>query len=769
MDITVRIVGVVDRASLVNPLRSLEQDYDRVYKRAAGAARKSAKEQAEVAAARARDQAASAGAAYRQSGRQIDDNVTKVDKSEKQKLRIIERANAEALALRIRSYKRESAALEREERTRARTQVAERRQAEARGRAMTRDWGRSVMGGVGTGARAVLGGVGEAARGAGLDPTIAGLVNKVVTTEAAATRATLSGFAAMNAARKQQGKSAVSPTKSDVDSTLAAVQSAGDATSTSYSSMAQGLEAFVSKASDLEGGKAMLQSIGKIAKATGVDFVELAGAAGDISATMGDVPDKAKKLEAALRLVATQGAQGTVEIKDLATYMPRLAAPAATLSGDYNTNLGELGTIAQMSKFAGRSTAAEQTNSAAQLVNDLTNKQSLKRMKGAGIDVFDGQGRVRSMREIIQDTYAKTGGDVGKISSLFINKNSAAAVKGFMGAYRGDDGGPGGAAGIDAVFKKFSASMSANDVDAAAAVMQGSKESRVQDANNRMQAMMGDALIKVVPALEKLAPAAGKVADALIKMVDFGAENPGLAISGAIVASITKASIGSAITSALMGPTGIGGASAGAAGSVAALGAASALAAVAWGLAVDQLIKMLPELEQHEKDKEGQTQDEITNAFRQGATPMVDGERVAVTGRDKNGRWLTEPLLSPSEDPEGFDAQRKKTQEVMELWKPRLDADAEMKDTLARTRVGSKEWMAANPGVDPSGKAPSQLRFADSSSMKGDSAVKNVATSNDIAQLTAALKAGVRVTNLNEIKLQGGGGLGGGDRVDVVP
>lgn len=736
-----------------NVFSSLEQASSRAYSKVGGGARKGARESAEAIKAGLRDQAAAQGSAYRQSGRQHDQEVAHVTKTQAQITREIQRNEKIRASIRDNSFRN----MQRND------EASDRRASAAR-----RDFGRSVVGGIGRGARAVIGGVGEAARGAGVDTSIAGQVGSVVQTANAAIRATTSGF-------MSKGKVA---TGADVAATSASIRATGDATSTRYSDVASGLEAFTSRSSDLDLGKQTLTELMQISQATGANFTDLAEAAGSVSQSLEDGPDKAERLLDTMRTFGKQAAMGSVELKDMAVYMARLSSQSEKFAGDRSTTMAQFGAIAQMGVHSGRSTSSEATSSAAAFARDITGHAGQKRLGEAGIDVFTDakKNKMRSVEDIFVDIFKKTGGSQDKLSSMVRNSSSRAAIEGFSGTYNEAGGGDAGIAAIRAKFKEFSQTMSAPDTKKIAELQKNSDAGKAADINNRMQLMAANAMAKLVPMLERMAPAAGKVADGLDTLVGYLSTDPGKVIGAAIIGLIAKSAAQQALTNLATGAVGAN-------ASLLSLAGASMLAVGAWAIAIDQLLKLLPEKEQHDKDVEGQTQDEITNAFRQGAAPTVNGEEVAVTGRDKNGKWIYDDMADIDDGQDGVGAaaqaaQRKKTREVMEAWAPNLEAEAAQKETLGKSRVGSPEWKLANPGVntDPNRTSPSMADWskeANAATVLPPGGLTGTPTQGQwqkqtdaavgakVDALTAAIKGGIKVTNLSEI--------GPAGRTGVVP
>lgn len=437
---------------------------------------------------------------------------------------------------------------------------------------------RNAYSNVGGVARSTLSVGRDLARGAGVDLDLSSALGRSGRTERTATDVTNSAFAA-------KGQSA---SQGDVDATIKAIQDAGDATKNAYGDAAEGLSAFVAKSADLETGKAAMVELGMLARATGTNYRDLLSAAGDVNKELEEGPDKAQRLVEVMRLIAKQGALGNVEIKDLATYMGRISGTAALFSGNREENIGKMGAIAQLAMKGGRVTAAEATNTSAAIFRDLTKEKSLEGFKAAGIDVFADKGntKLRGPDQILMDVVSKTNGDIAKISSLMRNQVSRAAAVSLAKIYTGAGGGKAGEAAMRAEFTKYTTSMSSSQVDSAAQLSMGGREATAQAFNNQMEKIAASLGDKLLPAFEKMTPTLLAATEAWAGVVSWAAENPGLAITTAISASIAKAALGEVVTKSLVsalagktsGPGGVPGSPGALAGN---LGAALAITATA--------------------------------------------------------------------------------------------------------------------------------------------------------------------------------------------
>ena len=523
------------------------------------------------------------------------------ERKERDKSRQVEREERVRARIRDTTLRQE----ERDQKTQDRKSAAER----SRG---ARDFGKSVVSDLSRMGRGVIGGIGEISRGAGIDASVSGLTGSVIKTETSAMHATQSGMMA-------QGKTA---TKSDVADTLKTIHSAGDATALSYGSMADALERLTSHTGDLALSKGVLGDLGKLANASGGKIEELADAAGGLAFNMtgyGTSAEEAARKQADLMemmgVLTKQGSTGAVEMKDMATYIPKIASAARLIGGDrkamaeqlgpgategqitaaiYKKNMGQLGGIAQESMKGGEATAPGAILAAQKFVTDLMKSTNLKKLDKEGIDIWEDKEhhKTRSAQDIILATYAKTNGDQAMIAKLFNNVHSAAALRGFSETYNEAGGGEAGLKAIQAVLKSYEGGLSKEEINSGNDLYKDSKAGKAQDVQNKFETAWSAALEKLTPALERLTPHIGELADAFVKIVSWAASNPGEAITAAIVGSILKAAIGNAVMTAITNSI-KGGGGPGGGGGAGALAPAAAIASV--GLAVDQYQKLAEE------------------------------------------------------------------------------------------------------------------------------------------------------------------------------
>lgn len=305
----------------------------------------------------------------------------------------------------------------------------------------------------------------------------------------------------------------------------------------------EGLEKFVGKTGDLRTGRDALKDLAILSKATGSNLSDMASAAGDVSNVLGDVPNKGKQVYEVMKVVAGEGKTGAVLIKDLATQMAKLAAPAQLFEGDRGNNIAILGAMVQEARGHGGASSASQAANLNSFVNTFSKSARIGGFQGFGVDIHGAGGMIRDPREVIVDAFsaAMRGG-----TRLSRNGHATAAPGGMnnfdvnLSAMFADAKAVQSIRGFEAIFKQtYSASKEANDKDklaeASAAVRaefqrlmgaamdeatvqedfkraMATTESQVTVFNNTMAETAGEVETALIPALQALAPEFVKLA-----------------------------------------------------------------------------------------------------------------------------------------------------------------------------------------------------------------------------------------------------------------
>jgi hypothetical protein len=361
--------------------------------------------------------------------------------------------------------------------------------------------------------------------------------------------------------------------KVGADEILAKSSEIGTTFGMATSAIMEGLDKFVAETGDIKAGFAAMREMTELATATGADMGELQKLLGMAFNSTNDM-GKAKDF---VRMVAGQGREGSVDIRDLAEYGGRLTAGSEKF-GDKGAAVLQLGAIAQQSKATGGSTsAAEASESLTKLGEDIFKKEDAfkalgikTRMKGA-----DGKDTnfLRGPQDLIKESIHATGGDQGKLQELF-GARSIRGVNGYSAVYNRasqavKDGGGNAAAAdsagmkaVDDAFKRFAeATLSDEQVKGEAGRRLQDADKQIEMAMNQLRDAVGKELlpevVKLIPQIRALIPEFVKLLGKLVGFAEWFASNPfaglGALVLGSVVKDLAAAAIGEGIKNMLTG------------------------------------------------------------------------------------------------------------------------------------------------------------------------------------------------------------------------
>jgi hypothetical protein len=311
------------------------------------------------------------------------------------------------------------------------------------------------------------------------------------------------------------------------------IRDAANGAAIATNEVGDGLREFVAKTGDLQLGREMLRDTSHLARATGSDFVQMSEASAEVANHLGDIPNKAQAVAAVMRVIAGQGKLGAVEIKDLARQMAKIAATAPSFEGSTTKVIGELGLIAQETKLRGGAASASQAaTSVMRLSQDLVKGTTIQHWTGAGLSAFTdaSKTKLRSPQELIMEALNWSKGNLQKLGTLFPNALSMRAVQGFATVYR--EAGGDNAAKLRAVADEFDrlrkAQLDETEVTRAFGAAMTTTQSRVQIANNRLDAMAASIQEALLPAVAALAPAFEALGPKIASLLGFVADKLGI-------------------------------------------------------------------------------------------------------------------------------------------------------------------------------------------------------------------------------------------------
>jgi len=324
-----------------------------------------------------------------------------------------------------------------------------------------------------------------------------------------------------------------------------------------------GLDKFQSLTGDLNLGKIALKDLVGLSKAFKIDVDQLVGSAANVATKIGDVGDKfktpeekAKAVLDVMKSLVAQGQEGAIEMPDLVTQLSALGAAAPRFEGSAAANISKMGAMAQLAlQMGGAKSASQATTAVMGFANTLSTPARRAQFKAMGVDIdsTSEKGKFLDPFEIIKKSLQATGGDTDKMKKLFANVVGERAVRALTNSYLGAGGGQAGLAAVDKQFARFGGTVNDKQIQDNLGRELGTKASEAQAFQNELDKITSAMGTELAPAMKELAPVALSAAKSLAGIVTFGAQNPGLMITGALVASIGKAAVGEAVGKAVGG------------------------------------------------------------------------------------------------------------------------------------------------------------------------------------------------------------------------
>ena len=330
--------------------------------------------------------------------------------------------------------------------------------------------------------------------------------------------------------------------------------------------VAQAMTTYFARSSNAEGAMKNAGLFAQLSKATGTDINEIADVAGSLQVQNKDLDEKG--MRNLLMGLVGQTRKGSVDIRELAQYVPVLTGTSGLYGGDQAMNQQKLIGLAQIAKpVAGG--PAEAATAVKAFGLSLTENAS-KIRGGTGYNVKDSSGNLKDPAEIIATLMQKTGGDAGKLKALGINREALTPFLAEQQVFKKAGGGEAGKNAVMADIRQYTEG-GYNEQSLAADVgnvSQGSGE-KFAAATAKVQEVLQD---KLTPYLERFADKVGdpsfiqnvtKLIDAVAGLAEFFIDNPftgiGAVVMGTITKDIASAAIGETIKTALAKSAGAGG------------------------------------------------------------------------------------------------------------------------------------------------------------------------------------------------------------------
>jgi hypothetical protein len=319
-----------------------------------------------------------------------------------------------------------------------------------------------------------------------------------------------------------------------------------------------GIEKYTAISGNLSGALAAMPGLAELSRGTGSNLTDMADAAGNVDAMLGDIPNKAQVVDDVMRSVAAYSKVGGVEIKDFATQMARVASAAAPFEGDMGENIKQMAILAQISRGKGGSPSSrEAARAVVGFTNTLMTPARIAAFKDEGIDVYNEKGEMRDPYTLIKEALVATGGHPEKMNEMFKNVIGARTVAGLRNVFTKEGGGEAGLAAVDKLINVFaSAGFQPGEIEENAKRASETDSAKAEKFNAAWDDMIDNVRGRLVPALEAHSESILDVAGVLTNLIASGAEHPGAALVGmggfAIGRSGAEAALRAGIERAIM-------------------------------------------------------------------------------------------------------------------------------------------------------------------------------------------------------------------------
>lgn len=308
--------------------------------------------------------------------------------------------------------------------------------------------------------------------------------------------------------------------------------------------LAQGIQDLVAQGLELKDAVASMEALGKVATATNSDLLDVTKTGFQLQNALKIRPTE---LKATFDALAYAGKQGAFELRDMAQFMPTIAAAAGSLGIKGRQGAVALASMMQMV----RKDAPDAGQTATRLTDamlKMTAPDAVKNFKKFGVDIEQVLKGARAkginpMEAAIAELQRVTGGDVFKLSRIFGDKEAKLALMSLM-KYRAEyaklKAEAGGKAAAGTVERDFQKSL-------------GTFQGTLTSFNNSAQRLgitVGNALL----------PPLTRIAEFITPMVEgisnWAAANPGLmtgivAIGGALAGLVIALPIIAGVVSAI--------------------------------------------------------------------------------------------------------------------------------------------------------------------------------------------------------------------------
>ncbi len=389
---------------------------------------------------------------------------------------------------------------------------------------------------------------GDVARGAGVDLSLGGGLQRNIALESAAI------------GLSQQERIATGGKTAGAGHFEGIARGAGADLAVDPTQVVELMRAFTGKTGEFSQIGEAVKRLAPQAVASGTAFQDMGEAAGFFYNQVKDLPDAMKLTEEGMAAIIGQTAVGSVEMPDFAKQMGRIAANARKFQGDRVNTIKQASALAQLSiESGGATSAADAARSVASFSNTFGKGARINAFRKHGVELFADPGKgpgkntiLRDQFDIIRESLLKTGGNIPDMAEMFADTLGRKPVTALANAFNTAGGGEKGIEAVNKMLAKYMNTMLTADAQQKnVADHFNSTAGRAQRFQNKLDDVTKGIQSRLLPALEKTEPAILKIVEVFGNLATWAVDNPKTAIAGAISLSIARAGIESTLRSGI--------------------------------------------------------------------------------------------------------------------------------------------------------------------------------------------------------------------------
>lgn len=217
------------------------------------------------------------------------------------------------------------------------------------------------------------------------------------------------------------------------EAALRSVQATAQETALPLDDVISGVEALVAQGKGLNEAMAFLPSVARTAQASGAAVSDVANSAGALADQLGILPEK---MQGAFDVLVAGGKAGKFELKDMAQYLPSLAAQAAAVGLKGEAGLQKLVAMLQVVRNQ-TGTSSEAATALQNVFAKMETEETAKKFAKFGINLRKEMAKARKEGKPLLDTFIELAdralkGDLSKLPQLFTDQEVATGMRALL-------------------------------------------------------------------------------------------------------------------------------------------------------------------------------------------------------------------------------------------------------------------------------------------------------------------------------------------------